>query len=137
MPHRTGARGRWALNTLRLPSGDDVYNICMSRGWYRLAEATTRAGINAVEKNFEAIGDFLCDYFARERPALVVSFIPNINRVLREGLKHVLPGVRLLTVITDMETTPGACIALLNTRVAVHCLPPHTYSRALPCSTHT
>jgi len=102
-----GAKAKWALKALRLPNGDDVYNICMSRGWYRFAEFTTRAGINAVEKNFEAIGDFMCDYFARERPALVVSFIPNINRVLRVALKHVLPGVRLLTVITDMETTPG------------------------------
>jgi hypothetical protein len=88
---------------LGVPGGDDVYNFLMAKGWYRLADVATRMGANTIESKALAIGDYLCGYLATERPSLVVSYIPFVNRVLREALQHVLPGVRLLTVITDME----------------------------------
>ena len=88
---------------LGMPGGDDIYNYFMSKGWYRFADLATRMGASTIERQAQAIGDWLCGYLASERPALVVSFIPFVNKVLREALAHALPGVRLLTVITDME----------------------------------
>ena len=98
-----GERVKRVFNRLGVPGGDDVYNYFMSKGWYRLADVSTRMGSRTIDRNATVIGDWLCGYFAAERPSLVVSFIPFVNRVLREALGHCLPGVQILTVITDME----------------------------------
>lgn len=92
-----------AFNLLGVPGGDDLYNFFMAKGWYRIANFITSLGQGVIDKNATAIGDWLCEYFAAEQPALVVSFVPFVNKVMREALQHVCPGVSLLTVITDME----------------------------------
>ena len=91
------------FNRIGVPGGDGMYNFMMARGWYRGAQFITKLGTFSVDNNYTAIGDWFCGYFAAERPSLIVSYVPLANRVLREALGHVLPGVQILTVITDME----------------------------------
>src|SRR6516165_621061 len=39
-------------------------------------------------------------------PDLVVSLVPNFNRALGESLRQALPGVPLVTVLTDLADYP-------------------------------
>ena len=67
-------------------------------------ETCLDAWLKMFETNYTLIADWLCGYFAAVRPSLVVSFIPTVNRVLREALQHVLPGVeRGCRRVRDLE----------------------------------
>lgn len=48
----------------------------------------------------------LCQHWARTEPDLVVSLVPNFNRVLCESLAQALPGVPYVTVMTDLADLP-------------------------------
>jgi 1,2-diacylglycerol 3-beta-galactosyltransferase len=46
------------------------------------------------------------DFWRKSRPDLVVSLVPHFNRAMGESLQAVLPGVPLVTVITDIADYP-------------------------------
>jgi len=48
----------------------------------------------------------LSQHWARTEPDLVVSLVPNFNRVLCESLAQALPGVPYVTVMTDLADLP-------------------------------
>ena len=49
----------------------------------------------------------LLEKFWREsRPDMVVSLVPNFNRALGESLRSALPGVPLVTILTDIADYP-------------------------------
>jgi UDP-N-acetylglucosamine:LPS N-acetylglucosamine transferase len=48
----------------------------------------------------------LRQFWRESRPDLVVSLVPNFNRALAESLAAELPGLRLLTVLTDIADYP-------------------------------
>jgi 1,2-diacylglycerol 3-beta-galactosyltransferase len=49
----------------------------------------------------------MLEQFWREsRPDMVVSLVPNFNRALGESLKRALPGVPLVTILTDLADYP-------------------------------
>lgn len=81
-----GERVKRFFNWLGMPGGDDIYNFFMSIGWYRMANMSTKLGARTIDSKAVAIGDWLCGYLAAERPSVVVSFVPFVNKVLREAL---------------------------------------------------
>ena len=49
----------------------------------------------------------LSEYWQRQRPDMVVSFVPNFNRALFESLQRALPKVPLVTILTDLADCPA------------------------------
>ena len=85
------------LYNKRLASGFTLglaQELKLLQGLIRLAHATL------VER--------LSAHWARTRPDLVVSLIPNFNRALGESLHAARPGVPFATVLTDMADHPPA-----------------------------
>eukprot|EP00306_Pavlova_sp_CCMP459_P005512 CAMPEP_0185164730 /NCGR_PEP_ID=MMETSP1139-20130426/9823_1 /TAXON_ID=298111 /ORGANISM="Pavlova sp., Strain CCMP459" /LENGTH=644 /DNA_ID=CAMNT_0027730113 /DNA_START=24 /DNA_END=1958 /DNA_ORIENTATION=- len=95
------------LSSIAPFSGDDVYNFFMKQGQYGLAAAATDVGMSSIDRNAEALVKFFSAYLEKERPDVVVSYVPSLNVLLRRSLALTLPRVELLTVITDMESSPA------------------------------
>lgn len=91
------------LTGLRL---QDVYNLALKKGW-TLGSPQLLAGMHVVIRLFHA-GQvkMLSDLWSRSRPDMVVSLIPNFNRALGESLRRALPGVPLVTILTDIADYP-------------------------------
>jgi UDP-N-acetylglucosamine:LPS N-acetylglucosamine transferase len=86
---------------------EHLYNWRLERGWtlglgpeLRLLQRLIRAGHPWLLKTLRA------HWAAGEPPDLVVSLVPNFNRVLRESLAQALPGVPFATVMTDLADLP-------------------------------
>jgi UDP-N-acetylglucosamine:LPS N-acetylglucosamine transferase len=91
------------LTGLRL---EDVYNTLLKKGW-TLGSPQLTAGMHLVIRLFHAQQVRLLERFWRDsRPDLVVSLVPNFNRALGESLRRALPGVPLVTILTDIADYP-------------------------------
>jgi hypothetical protein len=91
------------LTGLRL---QDVYNLMLERGW-TLGSAQLTVGMHAVIRLFHGKQVRMLEAFwRRSRPAMVVSLVPNFNRALGESLRKALPGVPLVTILTDIADYP-------------------------------
>ncbi len=85
---------------------EDLYNKRLAKGWtlglaqeLKLLQGLIRLGHVHMHHKLMA-------HWRRTRPDLVVSLIPNFNRVLCESLGQALPGVPYVTVMTDMADHP-------------------------------
>jgi hypothetical protein len=86
---------------------EHLYNWRLERGWtlglgseLRLLQGMIRAGHPWLLKA-------LCRHWsAGTPPDLVVSLVPNFNRVLRESVARALPDVPYATVMTDLADMP-------------------------------
>ena len=91
------------LTGLRL---EDVYNTMLKKGW-TLGSPQLTAGMHLVIRMFHPKQVRLLERFWREsRPDMVVSLVPNFNRSLGESLRRALPGVPLVTILTDIADYP-------------------------------
>jgi UDP-N-acetylglucosamine:LPS N-acetylglucosamine transferase len=85
---------------------EDLYNKRLQRGWtIGLAQELKllQAGIRLAHASMLRL---LQRHWARSEPDLVVSLVPNFNRVLYESVASALPGVPYVTVMTDMADLP-------------------------------
>ena len=48
----------------------------------------------------------LAEFWARQRPDMVISVVPNFDRALFESLEKALPGVPFVTILTDLADYP-------------------------------
>ncbi len=85
---------------------EDVYNKRLASGFtlglaqeLKLLQAGIRLAHNAMVQRLAA-------HWRATRPDLVVSLVPNFNRALHDGLAQARPGVRFVTVMTDMADHP-------------------------------
>ncbi len=85
---------------------EDFYNKRLQRGWtlglaqeLKLLQGMIRLGHGTMLRA-------LTQHWARTEPDLVVSLVPNFNRVLCQSVVQALPGVPYLTVLTDMADHP-------------------------------
>ncbi|MBS0450605.1 MAG: galactosyldiacylglycerol synthase [Proteobacteria bacterium] len=85
---------------------EDFYNKRLARGWtvglaqeLKLLQGLIRWGHAPLVRQLQRA------WLERE-PDMVVSLIPNFNRVLYESLAASLPGVPYVTVLTDMADYP-------------------------------
>ena len=85
---------------------EDLYNTMLRKGW-TLGSPQLTAGMHIVIRMFHSrTVRMLIDFWRRSRPDLAVSLVPNFNRALCESLRVALPGVPLVTIITDIADYP-------------------------------
>lgn len=86
---------------------EQLYNWRLQRGWtlglepeLRLLQALIRMGhpwlLRAMCRHWSSVA----------APDLVVSLVPNFNRMLRHSVETALPGVPFVTVMTDLADLP-------------------------------
>lgn len=85
---------------------EDFYNKRLQRGWtlglaqeLKLLQGMIRLGHGSMLR-------LLSQHWAASEPDLVVSLVPNFNRVLYQSVAQALPGVPYVTVLTDMADHP-------------------------------
>lgn len=85
---------------------EDLYNMRLKRGWTRglatelkLFQAMIRLTLPKLKKKMQS-------FWRNTQPHLVVSLVPNFNKVMYEALRDELPGVPYVTVLTDMADYP-------------------------------
>jgi UDP-N-acetylglucosamine:LPS N-acetylglucosamine transferase len=84
----------------------DIYNLLLKRGW-TLGSAQIMAGMHGVIGLFHGPQVRVLQKFWRaSRPDMVVSMVPNFGRALGESLRTALPGVPLVTILTDIADYP-------------------------------
>jgi 1,2-diacylglycerol 3-beta-galactosyltransferase len=84
----------------------DVYNTLLKKGW-TLGSPQLMAGMHLVIRLFHPKQvRLLRDFWGASRPDMVVSMVPNFDRALGESLRLALPGVPLVTILTDIADYP-------------------------------
>jgi len=80
----------------------DIYNLLLKKGW-TFGSAQLMAVMHWIIRLYHR-GQvrLLKQYWAQDRPDLVVSLIPNFNRALRQSL----PETPLVTILTDLADYP-------------------------------
>ena len=85
---------------------EDLYNMRLKRGWTRglatelkLFQAMIRLTLPKLKKKMRV-------FWRNTQPDLVVSLVPNFNKVMYEALRDEMPGVPYVTVLTDMADYP-------------------------------
>jgi hypothetical protein len=85
---------------------EDIYNLLLAKGW-TLGSSQLLPLMQAVIRIYHpAQVKLLAKYWEQQRPNMVVSFVPNFNRALFESLLRALPGVPLVTILTDLADYP-------------------------------
>ncbi len=91
------------LTGLRL---EDVYNQMLARGW-TLGSAQALRGLHGLMRLYHRpMVRLVADHWRATQPDLVVSVVPNFNRVMYDGLRAARPKVPYLTILTDMADYP-------------------------------
>lgn len=84
----------------------DVYNLILQRGW-TLGSAQLLPLMHGVIRVYHRKQvDLLVKYWQGRKPDMVVSVIPNFNRAMFDAMQVALPGVPMVTVLTDMADYP-------------------------------
>ncbi len=84
----------------------DIYNLALAKGW-TLGSTYLLPCMHGVIRLYHGSQvRLLSSYWQENRPDLVVSLIPNFNRALFESLRIALPGVSLVTILTDLADYP-------------------------------
>ena len=83
---------------------EDVYNKRLQRGWTLGLSQELRLLQGAIRFGHASMLRVLQRHWAKTEPDLVISLVPNFNRVLCESVASALPGVPFVTLMTDMAT---------------------------------
>jgi UDP-N-acetylglucosamine:LPS N-acetylglucosamine transferase len=85
---------------------EDFYNKRLQRGWTLGLAQELKLLQGAIRLGHPSMLRILQRHWAQTEPDLVVSLVPNFNRVLCESVASALPGVPFVTVMTDMADHP-------------------------------
>jgi Glycosyltransferase family 28 C-terminal domain len=85
---------------------EDIYNLLLARGWTLGSPQLLPLMQGVIRIYHPAQVKLLSEYWERRRPDMVVSFVPNFNRALFESLRSALPGVPLVSILTDLADYP-------------------------------
>ena len=85
---------------------EDFYNQRLKRGWTIGLAHELKLLQGMIRLAHKPMLRTLHQHWARTEPDLVVSLVPNFNRVLYESVGGALPGVPFVTVLTDMADHP-------------------------------
>ena len=84
----------------------DLYNLMLKKGW-TLGSPQLTAGMHFVIRCFHRRQVRLLEkLWLRSHPDMVVCMVPNFTRALAESLRRSLPGVPLVTILTDLADYP-------------------------------
>jgi UDP-N-acetylglucosamine:LPS N-acetylglucosamine transferase len=84
----------------------DFYNKRLQRGWTLGLAQELKLLQGAIRLGHASMLRVLQRHWEQTEPDLVVSLVPNFNRVLCESAASALPGVPFVTVMTDMADHP-------------------------------
>ena len=91
------------LTGLRL---QDIYNLLLKKGW-TLGSPQLIVGMHLVIRAFHGPTVKALEGFWRQsRPDMVVSLVPNLNRAIYDSLQRSLPGVPMVSILTDIADYP-------------------------------
>jgi UDP-N-acetylglucosamine:LPS N-acetylglucosamine transferase len=85
---------------------EDIYNRLLAKGWTLGSPQLLPLMQGVIQIYHPAQVKLLSEYWERQCPDMVVSFVPHFNRALFESLHRALPGVPLVTILTDMADYP-------------------------------
>ncbi len=85
---------------------EDLYNKRLARGWTLGMAQELKLLQGLIRLSHTTLRQRLLRHWAGTEPDIVVSLIPNFNRVLCESLAEAMPGVPYVTVMTDMADHP-------------------------------
>jgi hypothetical protein len=85
---------------------ENLYNQMLAKGWTLGVTQVLKAVHGVIRLNHRATVRLLEEYWARTRPEMVVSLVPNFNRAMHESLRAALPAVPYVTILTDFADYP-------------------------------
>lgn len=85
---------------------EHLYNVRLQRGWTLGLAQELKLLQTLIRLGHAPMLRVLQQHWRRTRPDLVVSLIPNFNRVLYDSVTSSLPGVPYVTVMTDLADHP-------------------------------
>lgn len=84
----------------------DHYNQLLKKGW-TLGSAELLKIVHLVVRLYHRAGiRILRRHWSETKPDLVVSLVPNFNRLMFEALRQELPRVPMVTILTDIADYP-------------------------------
>ena len=84
----------------------DVYNLILRKGW-TLGSTEMLPLMHGIIKLYHPTQvKLLKKYWAGREASLIISVIPNFNRALYDSLAQTMPGVPMVTILTDMSDYP-------------------------------
>lgn len=85
---------------------EDLYNLRLKKGWTRGLAMELKIFQAMIRLTLPKLKKKLRSFWGSNPPNLVVSLVPNFNKVMYEALRDELPGVPYVTVLTDMADYP-------------------------------
>lgn len=85
---------------------EDWYNKRLARGWTIGMAQELRLLQGLIRLAHATLVRQLQQHWLQTEPDLVVSLVPNFNRIMYESLASALPGVPFVTVLTDLADLP-------------------------------
>jgi UDP-N-acetylglucosamine:LPS N-acetylglucosamine transferase len=85
---------------------EDVYNQMLAKGWTLGSAQGLQIMHGLIRLYHQPEVRLLKEYWAKSKPQLVVSLVPNFNRALYESLRAALPGTPYVTILTDFADYP-------------------------------
>ncbi len=98
-----------SLDVFRKVTGiplEDIYNLMLAKGWTLGSAQGLRFMQMVVRMNHRPTFKQLAQHWKDTQPDLVVSVVPNFNRVLFESLRSACPRVPYVTILTDLADYP-------------------------------
>lgn len=87
-------------------NSEQVYNAAIRRGWTRGSRPFLRTLQGGIKLNAPFMRTILRNHWKDSTPDLVVSVIPNFNRVMFDALHSVHAHTPYLTIMTDLADSP-------------------------------
>jgi UDP-N-acetylglucosamine:LPS N-acetylglucosamine transferase len=85
---------------------EDLYNLRLKKGWTRGLSTELKIFQAMIRLTHSKLKSKIEKYWKERQPDLVVSLIPNFNKVMFESLRSACPDVPYVTVLTDLADYP-------------------------------
>jgi 1,2-diacylglycerol 3-beta-galactosyltransferase len=98
-----------SLDVFRKVTGirlEDIYNLMLAKGWTLGSAQGLKLMHLVIRMNHGPMFRLLKKHWEDTAPDLVVSLIPNFNRVIFQSLRSALPHVPYVTILTDFADYP-------------------------------
>ncbi len=85
---------------------EDLYNVMLAKGWTLGSAQLLKVVHGVIRINHGPAVRLLERHWRQTRPDMVVSLVPNFNRVMYDALKKASPATPYVTVLTDFADYP-------------------------------
>jgi UDP-N-acetylglucosamine:LPS N-acetylglucosamine transferase len=85
---------------------EDLYNLRLKKGWTRGLATELKIFQAMIRLTHTKLKSKIEKYWKDRQPDLVVSLIPNFNKVMYESLEDACPEVPYVTILTDLADYP-------------------------------